>query len=309
MSRHRAILIFGPTASGKSALALRLASAFNGMVINADSMQLYRDLAVLTARPGAADEAKAPHLLFGHVDGAMPYSTGLWLADALAALKRAEHTGRLAIFVGGTGLYFKALTQGLSAIPAVPSDIRQKMRGLAAGLKAEELHATLALRDPAMAARLRPSDPQRILRALEVFEATGESLLSFQDQRESALLAPQDYAAVFLATDRSALKAQIAARFESMLKAGALQEVERLRDRRLDQRLPVMRALGVPPLIAHLEGKLTLAEAAAQAIRETAQYAKRQVTFARHQLSSFAFMTAPEAEAFFFKALRGNEPM
>ncbi|HTV34147.1 MAG TPA: tRNA (adenosine(37)-N6)-dimethylallyltransferase MiaA [Methylocella sp.] len=303
MARPRVVLIFGPTASGKSALAARLASTVHGAVINADSMQLYRDLAVLTSRPDAAEEAETPHLLFGHVDGAVPYSAGLWLDDARAALDATERAGRLPIFVGGTGLYFKALTQGLSAIPPVPPAVRQRLRGLAAGLPAADLHTLLASRDEAMAARLRPSDPQRILRALEVFEATGQSLLAFQERREPALIAVQDSAAIFLAVERSTLKRQIAARFEVMLKAGALQEVERLRARDLDPGLPVMRALGVPPLIAHLEGKLTLAEAAAQAVRETARYAKRQVTFGRHQLDSFAPVIASEAEAFLLKSL------
>ncbi|MGH6823655.1 MAG: tRNA (adenosine(37)-N6)-dimethylallyltransferase MiaA, partial [Methylocella sp.] len=252
MTQISAILIAGPTASGKSAVALRLARAFGGVVINADSMQVYRDLRVLTARPDSGDEAKAPHRLFGHVDGAVNYSTGLWLGNASVALDEARREGRLPVFVGGTGLYFKALTRGLSAIPPVPVDVRAKVRARAANVPAADLHASLMRRDPATAARLRPSDPQRILRALEVFEATGKSLVAFQGARAPPLLDAKDIVAVFLATERAALKARIDARFDAMLEAGALQEAARLRERRLDPALPVMRAHGVRHLIAHL---------------------------------------------------------
>ncbi len=295
MTQVLAILIAGPTASGKSALALRLARALGGVVINADSMQVYRDLRVLTARPDREDEAKTPHRLFGHVDGVVNYSAGLWLADASIALNEARREGRLPVFVGGTGLYFKALTQGLSAIPPVPEDVRAKVRARGAGVPAAELHASLMRRDPATAVRLRPSDPQRILRALEVFEATGQSLITFQGARAAPLLDEKDVFAIFLATEREALKARIDARFDAMLEAGALQEAARLGERRLDPELPVMRAHGVPHLIAHLNSEISLAEATTLAKRDTARYAKRQLTFARHQLESFRWMTPQEA--------------
>ncbi|MFZ0495414.1 MAG: tRNA (adenosine(37)-N6)-dimethylallyltransferase MiaA [Methylocella sp.] len=296
MTQVSAILVAGPTASGKSALALRLARALGGVVINADSMQVYRDLRVLTARPGREDEAKAPHRLFGHVDGAVNYSAGLWLDDASRALDQVKRGARLPIFVGGTGLYFKALTQGLSAIPPVPEAVRAKVRFRAAGVPAADLHASLMRRDPATAARLRRGDTQRILRALEVFEATGKSLASFHAARTLPVLDAKDVFAVFLATEREALKARIDARFEVMLQAGALQEAEVLRERRLDPALPVMRAHGVPHLIAHLNGEISLAEAAREAKLDTCRYAKRQLTFARHQLASFRWLTAQEAE-------------
>ncbi|MGH7757433.1 MAG: tRNA (adenosine(37)-N6)-dimethylallyltransferase MiaA, partial [Vulcanimicrobiaceae bacterium] len=205
LTQISAILIAGPTASGKSALALRLARAFGGEVINADSMQVYRDLRVLTARPDSGDEAKAPHRLFGHVDGAVNYSAGLWLTNASVALNEARREGRLPIFVGGTGLYFKALTQGLSAIPPVPVDVRAKVRARAANVPAADLHASLMRRDPATAARLRPSDPQRILRALEVFEATGKSLVAFHAARTLPVVDAKDVLALFLATEREVL--------------------------------------------------------------------------------------------------------
>ncbi|MGH6835444.1 MAG: tRNA (adenosine(37)-N6)-dimethylallyltransferase MiaA [Methylocella sp.] len=296
MTQVSAILIAGPTASGKSALARRLAHVLGGVVINADSMQVYRDLRVLTARPSAEDEARIPHRLYGHVDGAVNNSVGLWLADASVAHEEAKQARLLPIFVGGTGLYFKALTQGLSTIPAVPEEVRAKVRARAANVPAEDLYASLVRRDPATASRLRPSDPQRILRALEVFEATGRSLVAFQGSRTAPLLGARDVFAVFLAPERETLKARIDARFDAMLEAGALQEAARLRERRLDPALPVMRAHGVPHLIAHLNGKMSLAEAANQAKRDTARYAKRQLTFARHQLKSFSWMTPQEAE-------------
>jgi tRNA dimethylallyltransferase len=296
LTQVSAILIAGPTASGKSDLALRLARALGGVVINADSMQVYRDLRVLTARPDREDEAKAPHRLFGHVDGAVNYSTGLWLANASVALNEVRREGRLPVFVGGTGLYFKALTQGLSAIPPVPEEVRAKVRSLAAGVPAAALYASLMRRDPATAARLPPSDRQRILRALEVFEATGKSLVSFHATRALPVLDAKDIFAVFLATEREALKARIDARFEIMLQAGALQEAAVLRERRLDPALPVMRAHGVPHLIAHLNGEISLAEAAREAKLDTSRYAKRQLTFARHQLASFRWLTAQAAE-------------
>jgi tRNA dimethylallyltransferase len=296
LTRVSAILIAGQTASGKSALALRLARALGGVVINADSMQVYRDLRVLTARPDREDEAKAPHRLFGHVDGAVNYSAGIWLANASAALNEARREERLPVFVGGTGLYFKALTQGMSAIPPVPDGVRAKVRARAADVPVAELHGELMRRDPATAARLRPSDPQRILRALEVFEATGKSLVSFHATRTLPVLDAKDVLAVFLATEREALKARIDARFEVMLQAGALQEAAVLRERRLDPALPVMRAHGVPHLVAHLSGDISLAEAARGAKLDTCRYAKRQATFARHQLASFRWLPAQEAE-------------
>ena len=286
----------GPTASGKSVLALRLARALGGVVINANSMQVYRDLRVLTARPDREDEAKAPHRLFGHVDGAVNYSTGLWLANASVALNEVRREGRLPVFVGGTGLYFKALTQGLSAIPPVPEDVRARVRSHATGAAAADLHASLMRCDPATAARLRPSDPQRILRALEVFEATGKSLVSFHATRMPPVLDAKDVFALFLATEREVLKARIDARFEVMLQAGALHEAAVLRERRLDPALPVMRAHGVPHLIAHLNVEISLAEAARRAKLDTSRYAKRQLMFARHQLASFRWLTAQEAE-------------
>jgi tRNA dimethylallyltransferase len=290
---RRVLLIAGPTASGKSAAALELAKAFGAVIVNADSMQVYSDLRILTARPTLDEEASAPHRLFGEIDGAVNYSVGSWSRRARAIL--AEIGGKPAVIVGGTGLYFRALTEGLSEMPAVPGAVREKIRAEAEGRAPADLHAELAALDPATAARLRPSDRQRTLRALEVLAATGRPLASFQAARSAPALRPDEWAALFLAPDRDALYSRIDARFDAMLDKGALDEAAALMRRRLDPALPVMGALGVGQLIAHLEGRLSLAEAAESAKRETRRYAKRQFTWARHQLPGFKWVAPEEA--------------
>jgi tRNA dimethylallyltransferase len=304
LSGLSALLIAGPTASGKSGVALRLAEALGGVVINADSMQVYRDLAILTARPRAHETDRVRHLLYGHIDGAINHSVGTWLADAGRVFDEVVADGRLALFVGGTGLYFKAMTQGLSDIPPVPAEIRADIRARAAGRPVAELHAELALRDPTTAASLRPSDPQRILRALEVFAATGRSLKSFHGAQESPLLQPGTWRGFFLAPQRAALYGQIDRRFETMLADGAADEVARLADRHLDPLLPVMRAHGVPHLMRFVAGEISKDEAAVQSTLDTRHYAKRQFTFARHQLTDFAWVAPDAAEAAILHAVR-----
>lgn len=296
---YSAILIAGPTASGKSALAVRLAARLGAAVVNADSMQVYRDLAVLTARPRQEDLAQAPHRLFGHVDGAVNYSVGRYLEDAEAILRQLKEQKRLPVFVGGTGLYFKALTQGLSDIPRVPEEIRTEVRARAEGRPIADLHAELKSLDPAAAERLRPTDPQRILRALEVFAATGQSITVFQNLKQAPLLDAETCLALFLAPERKVLHESIDRRFDRMLIDGALDEVAALRARKLDPALPVMRAHGVPHLLAYLEGKMSLEEAARLGKADTRAYAKRQFTFARHQLPNFRWIAPDAAEAEF----------
>ena len=293
-ARAEAVLIAGPTASGKTALALALARRHGGTIINADSMQVYRDLRILTARPTDAEEAMAPHRLFGTIDAADGFSVAHWLRAAAAALAAARDAGHLPIFVGGTGLYFKALTQGLSAVPDVPPDVRARVRAVAMGVEPAALHAALAARDPQTAAGLRPSDPQRVLRALEVLEATGRGLASYQGEREAPPLAAP-YLAIFLAPDRAALRARIDARFEAMLRAGAIDEVAALASRGLSSALPAMRAHGVPALIRHIRGEIPLAAAAEAGQRDTRAYARRQFTFVRHQLPAFAAVAPDDA--------------
>jgi tRNA dimethylallyltransferase len=291
----RALLIAGPTASGKSAVALALARKFGGTVINADSMQVYRDLRVLTARPSESEQAQAPHALFGCVDGAVNFSAGRWLIEAAASAAGVFAEGRPALFVGGTGLYFRALTEGLSEIPVVPDDVRADVRARAGALPGAALHAELARLDPAGAARLRPRDRQRILRALEVLAATGRPLGSFYGARAAPPLAAGRWKGLFLAPERQKLNEAIDRRFDAMLNAGALEEVAALARRQLDPALPVMRALGAPPLIAHLSGGLSLPEAARRAKLDTRRYAKRQFTWARHQMPEFAWVRPDEA--------------
>lgn len=297
MGRIRAILIAGPTASGKSAVALRLAQKTGGAVVNANSMQVYRDLRILTARPSRDDEAQAEHVLYGHVDGATNYSVGRWLDDFARVATELARAGRTAIVVGGTGMYFKAATQGLSDIPRVPEEIRARVRAAAEGVAPADLHARLAARDPQTAARLRPTDPQRILRALEVLEATGKPLAAFQGARAAPILPEGTWRGFFLAPERSAVRAAIDGRFLTMIEAGALDEVAALGARKLDPALPIMRAHGAPALMAHLRGELPLTEAIARGQADTRAYAKRQFTFARHQLPDFRWLAPDEADA------------
>ncbi len=295
-ARPRAVLIAGPTASGKSALALDLARRSGGVVINADSMQVYRDLAIITARPAPEEMALAPHRLYGTVDAAENFSVGRWVTAATEEIHRAEAAGALPILVGGTGLYFKALRQGLSAIPPVPEGVREQVRAEAEGIAPAELHARLAAVDPRTAARLRPSDPQRIVRALEVFAATGRPLAAWQeDGREPGALAHATVAAVFLSVERAELRRRIDARFVAMMEAGALDEVKRLAARTLDPALPAMRAHGVPGLMAFLRGEVSLEEAIARGQKDTRAYAKRQETWFRHQMPDFAALEPAEA--------------
>ncbi len=299
MAGKLAVLIAGPTASGKSALALELAQATGGIVINADSMQVYRDLHVITARPSTAEEARVPHRLYGHIDAAVNCSAGRWVTDAAAALSEARAQNRLPIFTGGSGLYFKALTRGLSAVPSVPAEIREGIRERLERNGVEALHAELSERDPDSAARLKPRDRSRIARALEVIEATGRSLTDWHRDGLPPLLPPGQFSAVFLAPERDALYARIDARFDAMLAAGALDEVARLGARRLDPLLPAMKAHGVPALLRHLAGEITLEEAAEISRADTRHYAKRQFTWFRHQLPEFEWVKPEQAKGWF----------
>ncbi|MBY0448344.1 MAG: tRNA (adenosine(37)-N6)-dimethylallyltransferase MiaA [Hyphomonadaceae bacterium] len=292
MSEHslhpqRVLLIMGPTASGKSSLAFALASQTGAVIINADAMQVYRDLAVLSNRPTPEEEAAAPHRLFGHVDGAERFSVGKWLQQARAAIGEAHAALRPAIVIGGTGLYFKALTQGLA--PAAPGS--EALRAaLSQALQAEgapALHARLAQRDPEGAARLAPQDGVRIVRALEVLEAAGAPLHTLHAGSDGGL--PADaWVGLVLDSPRAVLQARIAARFEAMVRLGALGEVARLLARGLDPSLPVMKAHGAPALMAHLRGEISLAEASEAAIVDTRRYAKRQRTWIAHQMADWS---------------------
>jgi tRNA dimethylallyltransferase len=293
MTLPSAILLAGPTASGKSALALALAETLRGTIVNADSMQVYRDLRIITARPAPDEEARAPHRLYGHVDAAENYSAGRWCADAAAALTEATHEGRLPILVGGTGLYFKTLTQGLAAIPPIPAAIRSAVRERLDRDGVAVLYAELGRRDPAAAQRLMPGDRSRIARALEVIEATGRSLADWHREGMKPALDPLHAVKVFLAPDRDRLHRQIDDRFDRMLATGAIEEVAALARRGLDPMLPAMKAHGVPWLIRHLNGEISFAEAAEGGKRDTRRYTKRQATWFRNQLPDWTWV-APE---------------
>ena len=280
------ILIAGPTASGKSALALRLAEALRGVIINADALQVYRDLSILTARPTPEDEARAPHDLYGHVPVTDAYSVGRYVIDVAAALEHARGDGLRPIIVGGTGLYFKALLEGLSPVPEIAADVRAHWRAEAQRLGAAGLHAILAERDPEMAMRLKPSDPQRLTRALEVLDATGRSLGDWQRQPGIPVLAAPSIR-LAIRPDRDQLRARCDARFDQMMAAGALGEVRRLKALQLDPALPALGALGVAPLLAHLKGETALLDAVTRAKLDTWHYVKRQLTWLKRNMRSW----------------------
>lgn len=305
-SAGQVVLIAGPTSSGKSALALRLAEKFDGTIVNADSMQVYRDLRVITARPSPAEEERAPHRLYGHVDAAENYSTGRWLRDVAVVLEQTKAEGSIPIIVGGTGLYFKALTSGLAAVPPIPADIRAEVRGRLAREGVAPLYAELSERDPSTAGRLRANDRARISRALEVVLATGRSLSDWHRQGLPPLIEPQRAVKVFLAVERSELVRRIEKRFAVMLTAGALEEVRALAARGLDPALPAMKAHGVPWLVRCMEGEITLDEAASGAIMDTRRYAKRQITWFRNQMSGWCWVSAQEAEGMIETLLADN---
>ncbi len=284
MDGTQAVLIAGATGSGKSALALGVAEAFDGVVINADSMQVYAELRVLTARPTAEDEARAPHYLYGHVPASDAYSTGRWLKDVGGAIGAAHAAGKLPVIVGGTGLYFKALLEGLSPVPEIPADVRAHWRDQAARVGAEGIFRHLQERDPVMAERLKLGDTQRITRALEVIDATGRSLAHWQSQSGTPLLDEAACVKIVAVLDREALYARLDQRFLAMLEAGALDEAAQLMAPGLDGSVPAMRAIGVRPLIRHLRGDCTLDAAIIDGQMETRRYAKRQMTWTKSNM-------------------------
>jgi tRNA dimethylallyltransferase len=289
------VLIAGPTASGKSALALNAAESLGGVIVNADSMQVYRDLRVITARPTADDEARAPHKLYGFVDAAENYSVGRWYRDVEDALKEISKQGRVPILVGGTGLYFKALTSGLAAVPSIPADIRASVRGRLQNEGAPAMHAELMRLDPATAQRITVNDRSRISRALEVVLATGRTLSDWHREGLPALIDPVRAVKVFITCERKELVRRIEVRFETMIKSTALDEVRRLAGRKLDPTLPAMKAHGVPWLIRHLRGEISREEAIAGAVMDTRRYAKRQLTWFRNQMKDWVWADPSDA--------------
>lgn len=290
------LLIAGPTASGKSALALAAAQALGGEIVNADSMQIYDGLHIVTARPDVAEEAQVPHHLFGCVDPAERWSVGSWTDAALRVMADIRQRGRVPILVGGTGLYFAALTHGLAPIPEIGAAARERATALLRSSGPEALHREAVALDPVAAERVEPGDRQRLLRIVEVGYQTGQPISAFREQTEP-LLPPGSWRGVVIDPDRDALYRRIDARFDRMLEMGALEEIRGFMARRLDADLPAMKALGVPPLIAHLRGELPLDEAVEAAKRETRRYAKRQLTWIRNQMTDWPRIHTLEPEA------------
>ncbi len=293
-----AIVIAGPTAGGKSRLGLALAERFGGTIINADSMQLYRDLEILTARPSADEMRRVPHRLFGTCDAAFRASVGWWHTEAAREIRQAWREGRLPILIGGSGLYLGSLFEGLAEIPAIPASIRRSVRTRLEEKGPHALHAELVRRDPSWAGRTSPGDRQRVARGLEVLEATGRRLSEFLDDRVPGALerelADGRVLRLVLAPPRELLHRRIAERFEWMMAHGALDEVRRLLERGLPSELPAMKAIGVPPLAAHLRGEIGIDAACSLVKRDTRRYAKRQMTWARHRFADWHWPDWPE---------------
>ncbi|WP_176539294.1 MULTISPECIES: tRNA (adenosine(37)-N6)-dimethylallyltransferase MiaA [Rhizobium] len=284
LSVENAILITGPTASGKSALAVELAKRYGGAVVNADSMQVYDTLRVLTARPSEDEMQGVPHHLYGHVPAGAAYSTGAWLRDVSALLPALKAAGQLPVFVGGTGLYFKALTGGLSDMPAIPEALRGKLRMRLLEEGPEGLYAELDAIDPAMSASLNRQDGQRIVRALEVIQATGRSIADFQGRSGPVLIDAEKARKIVVLPDRAILHARINGRFEKMLQQGAEDEVRALLALGLPAEAPVMKAIGVSQIAAMLKGEMRREEVLEKGAAATRQYAKRQMTWFRNQM-------------------------
>ena len=289
-----AILIAGPTASGKSSVAVAIAKRLNGVVINADAMQLYAELDVLTSRPSRADEASVAHRLFGCASAGEAWSAGRWLEAAAAEIEAAWNSGKVPVIAGGTGLYFKVLEEGLSPVPDVPGPIRDRWRQRLQHEGPHVLHAELAKAAAGDAARLKPSDSQRIARALEVLEATGKPLGDhFAAAKQASVLANAAVRRVALTPPRAELYQVCDARFIAMIERGAAREVQRLLALNLSPALPAMKAIGVQALAAHLRGETSLQDAIALAQRQTRNYAKRQMTWVRNQMTDWPKVETP----------------
>lgn len=279
-----AILITGPTAGGKSALALSLAHQHGGVVVNADSMQVYDTLRVLTARPSEGEMEGVPHHLYGHVPVARSYSTGDWLRDVQALLPQLREQGHLPVFVGGTGLYFKALTGGLSDMPPIPAELRESLRNRLVSEGAEMLHRELAAYDAPMADRLNPTDGHRIVRALEVVQATGHSIRYFQERSGPVIIDPQASLKLVVLPDRALLHSRINQRFSIMLETGAIDEVRQLQAQNPPADATAMKAIGVAEISSMLRGEMDREAVIERGSALTRQYAKRQMTWFRNQM-------------------------
>jgi len=285
-----AVLIAGPTASGKTQAAIALAEAIGGTIVNADSMQVYRELPVLSAQPSAAERSRVPHGLFGHISAFERYSVGRYIADASSTLNTVRRQERIPVFVGGTGLYFRALVHGLADLPAVPLPVRNEIRARLKEIGQDALYSELQASDPLSASRIRPSDTQRLLRATEVFAATGRPFSDWQRDQIQPVLHSLKLAKVVLDVPRAELRHRIAARFERMLHLGASEEAANLAE--LNSSLPAAKALGLRELLAAARGEISETEASQKAILRTCQFAKRQMTWFRNQMADWVWTTA-----------------
>jgi len=284
------VLIAGPTASGKSAVAMELARRHHGLIVNADALQVYRELTILSARPSEEDERQVPHRLYGGISAAEAFSVGRWLPQACAAIEEAWAQGRLPIVTGGTGLYFKALEEGLAPLPAIPAPIREGWRRRLAHEGAEALHEELARHDEGEAMRVRPSDGQRIVRALEVLQSTGKPLAQWHEGTGRGFLQSASVLRLYVSQPRLSLYAAIDERFDRMIEAGAVSEVKALLALALDPNLPAMKATGVRELARFLKGSDTIGEACRIAKQESRRYAKRQLTWARRHMIAWKWL-------------------
>ncbi len=297
----QAILIAGPTASGKSALSIDLAKRVDGIVINADSMQVYKDLRVITARPSVLEEAIVPHKMYGVIDGAEAFSVMDWAKMAMDEVNDAWSRGCTPILVGGTGMYFKTLLDGMALIPDVAPKVRETVREEAEKFGSQKLHEELAVYDPVSAARLAPGDSQRISRAVEVYRSSGKAISDWQKETNPGPLAALDregaLTKLVLDWPRDELYRRCDLRFDMMLEAGALDEVQKLLDRSLSSTLPLMKSLGVPSLIEYLNGELSLESAREQSKTQTRRFAKRQLTWFRNQFPDWKRLNAQYLES------------
>lgn len=295
MTRPAAILLAGPTASGKTALAVKLAKTIGAEIVNADSMQLYQGLGVLSAQPLEAEKGGVPHHLFSHTDLSERWSAGRWAEAALATLSTINARGRSAVFVGGTGLYFKVLTQGLAPVSAIPPEVRQNTSELAKK-GYEALRKTAARLDSVGAAKIKPGDTQRLIRLIEVVTTTGRTMAEVHAETRP-LLPEGSWTGFVLQPDRAELYSRIEARFDAMMAAGALEEARALHGRGLDRNLPAMKAVGLRPLLAHLDGEITLEEAILQGKTDSRRYAKRQFTWFANQHGGWPRLPADDPDS------------
>lgn len=288
------ILLAGPTASGKTSLSIALAKAVDGEIVNADSMQLYADLQIVSARPDAAEQAGIPHHLFGSCDAAERCSAGWWARTALEKISEIRARGRRPILVGGTGLYFEALTQGLAAMPEITRETRMRADAIAAEGD-EKLRETARSFDPEATARIEANDLQRLRRIVEIGLQTGQPISALQ-AKTTPLLEPDAWTGFVIDIDRAELYRRIEQRFDRMIDAGAIDEVRALAARNLDPDLPAMKAIGVPPLIAAIRGELSMQDAIARAKQDSRRYAKRQLTWFRNRMTGWPRLTLQDGQ-------------